>query len=150
MCFTPLKLRFLTLFSLIKQRLARKEKTVVFFSCIEEVKFFYKVFVDAHALDLVKDEDDLDRILALHGDMPQERRKKVYTKFKEASDCVLLSTDVTERGLHFKEVSWIIQYNPAPTIRGYSTFKSVSQKLITWENKCWFEFEFNHMLYPCV
>jgi len=117
-CFVPLKLKFLTLFALLKKRLQAQDKTVVFFSCIEEIKFFYKVLVDAN-LELTDNEDDLDQILALHGDMPQERRKAVYTKFKEAKNCILLSTDVTERGLHFNDVSWIIQYDPAPTIRGY-------------------------------
>ena len=87
-CFVPLKLKFLTLFALIKKRLQSSDKTVVFFSCIEEIKFFYKVLVDA-SLELTDDEDDLERILALHGDMPQERRKSVYTTFKESKTCIL-------------------------------------------------------------
>ena len=77
-CFVPLKLKFLTLFSLVKKRLQARDKTVIFFSCIEEIKFFYKVLVDAHSLELTDKEEDLDNIMALHGDMPQERRKSVY------------------------------------------------------------------------
>ena len=60
----------------------------------------------------------LNRILSIfYGDMDQESRKKVYNTFKDSDDCILLSTDVTERGLHFKNVTYIIQYNPAPTIQ---------------------------------
>ena len=58
-CFSPLKLRFVTLLSLLMIRLQKGEKTVVFFSCIEEVRHFGGVFA-------VLLKNYKDKILSLH------------------------------------------------------------------------------------
>lgn len=119
-CFCPLKTKFIVLRTLIQQRLNNDEKTVIFFSTIEEVVFFSNVFINCKEVLDYDLKARSDKILALHGDMDQNVRNSVYNKFKLADkNYILFSTDVTERGLHFNNLKWIIQYNPAPTIRGY-------------------------------
>ena len=119
-CFCPLKTKFIVLFTLVKTRLLQNEKTVVYFSTIEEVMFFYHIFKESGSIFSGEDKNLTQKILMLHGNMDQNDRNEIYHKFKSADvHYVLFSTDVTERGLHFNNVSYIIQYNPAPSIRGY-------------------------------
>ncbi|KAJ1440154.1 P-loop containing nucleoside triphosphate hydrolase protein [Ochromonadaceae sp. CCMP2298] len=47
----------------------------------------------------------------LHGSVPQQVRKTVYTQFCAASKGVLLCTDVAARGLDLPNVDWILQYD---------------------------------------
>ena len=61
-------------------------------------------------------------ICKLHGEMEHEKRKKNFFAFdKSGSDkgAVLVCTDVASRGLDFKEVKWIIQYDLSSNIKEY-------------------------------
>ncbi|MBU0531994.1 DEAD/DEAH box helicase [Candidatus Micrarchaeota archaeon] len=49
----------------------------------------------------------------LQGDMPQARRIKVLTQFKENGLSVLIATNVASRGLHIDNVGLIINYDRA-------------------------------------
>ncbi|MGH9364582.1 MAG: DEAD/DEAH box helicase [Thermoanaerobaculia bacterium] len=48
---------------------------------------------------------------ALAGDVPQDRRLKILTDFKEGRLAVLVATDVASRGLHIEGVSHVINYD---------------------------------------
>ena len=48
---------------------------------------------------------------ALAGNVPQDRRLKILTDFKEGSLAVLVATDVASRGLHIEGVSHVINYD---------------------------------------
>ena len=48
---------------------------------------------------------------ALAGNIPQERRLKILTDFKEGKLAVLVATDVASRGLHIEGVSHVINYD---------------------------------------
>jgi ATP-dependent RNA helicase RhlB len=48
---------------------------------------------------------------ALAGNVPQERRLKILTDFKEGRLAVLVATDVASRGLHIEGVSHVINYD---------------------------------------
>ena len=50
-------------------------------------------------------------IYKLHGDMDHNERKKNFFGFDKADRSVLICTDVASRGLDFKHVEWIIQYD---------------------------------------
>lgn len=47
----------------------------------------------------------------LHGNMEQEDRKTAFQSFKTEKSALLLSTDVSARGLDFPKVRCIIQYD---------------------------------------
>jgi superfamily II DNA/RNA helicase len=51
-------------------------------------------------------------IYRLHGSVPQAMRAKTIKEFTEASDGVLICTDVAARGLDLPRVDWIVQYDP--------------------------------------
>src|ERR1700730_15477731 len=48
---------------------------------------------------------------ALAGNVPQDRRLKILTDFKEGKLAVLVATDVASRGLHIEGVSHVINYD---------------------------------------
>jgi ATP-dependent RNA helicase RhlB len=48
---------------------------------------------------------------ALAGNVPQDRRLKILTDFKESRLAVLVATDVASRGLHIEGVSHVINYD---------------------------------------
>jgi ATP-dependent RNA helicase RhlB len=48
---------------------------------------------------------------ALAGNIPQDRRMKILTDFKEGRLAVLVATDVASRGLHIEGVSHVINYD---------------------------------------
>lgn len=53
---------------------------------------------------------------SIHGDIDQNERRKVLTKFSNQSLSVLVATDVAARGLDIKELSAVINYDlPADT-----------------------------------
>jgi ATP-dependent RNA helicase DDX31/DBP7 len=51
--------------------------------------------------------------------MDHADRKVNYSGFAKASNCVLICTDVASRGLDFKGVSWIVQYDLSSEIKEY-------------------------------
>ena len=62
-------------------------------------------------------------ICKLHGDMEHEQRKKNYFTFDKACEkdegAVLICTDVASRGLDFKHVGWVVQYDLSSQIKEY-------------------------------
>lgn len=47
----------------------------------------------------------------LSGDVPQNKRERLLTQFKEGKIAVLVATDVAARGLHIPEVSHVFNYD---------------------------------------
>lgn len=62
-------------------------------------------------------------IYKLHGEMEHEQRKQNYFKFDKPPEAgqgsVLICTDVASRGLDFKHVSWIVQYDLTSQVKEY-------------------------------
>lgn len=50
-------------------------------------------------------------VVALHGDKDQDRREEIITQFNKEEFQVLISTDVAARGLDFKDVKLVINYD---------------------------------------
>lgn len=48
---------------------------------------------------------------ALHGDIPQARRMKTITQFKQGEFHILVATDVAARGIHIDNLSLVINYD---------------------------------------
>lgn len=90
---------------------------MVFFSTCDAVDFHYSLLnefkwtpysqADAeHKQPFLKCKP-----LRLHGNMKQEDRRTTFGTFKNDKQALLLSTDVSARGLDFPKVKCIIQYD---------------------------------------
>lgn len=99
--------RFLLLYSFLKRN-ANKKKIVVFASSCNSVKFYGELlnYIDLPVLDL-------------HGKQKQEKRTKTFFEFRNASNGILICTDVAARGLDIPDVDWIIQFDPPDDPRDY-------------------------------
>ncbi|KAF7255144.1 hypothetical protein EG68_08487 [Paragonimus skrjabini miyazakii] len=80
-----------------------KKKIIVFFSTQKQVRYVYELFQQLRPYF---------RVLQLRGNMHQPRRFQVYDRFSATpTGCVLLATNVAERGLDFPAVHWVVQYD---------------------------------------
>ena len=64
----------------------------------------------------------MERVYKLHGDLEHGYRKINYfgfDKIKTGEGGVLICTDVASRGLDFKNVDWILQYDLSSNIKEY-------------------------------
>jgi ATP-dependent RNA helicase DDX18/HAS1 len=95
----PQRLRFLLLYHFIKRHL--KEKVIVFFSSRNAVSFHAELlnYIDVPCV-------------AFHGKQKQHQRSATYMQFCNAPSGVLLTTDVSSRGLDIPKVDWIVQFDP--------------------------------------
>uniref|UniRef100_A0A7S4SFD2 RNA helicase n=1 Tax=Alexandrium monilatum TaxID=311494 RepID=A0A7S4SFD2_9DINO len=60
-----------------------------------------------------------EKVIALQGDMSQEKRTKAIADFKETKSTPLIATDVASRGLDVKDVELVINYTFPLTIEDY-------------------------------
>merc|ERR1719230_474014 len=58
-------------------------------------------------------------IVCLHGDMEQRERDHALWAFKNGKAKVLVATDVAQRGLDIKNVSMVVNYDPASNLEEY-------------------------------
>ncbi|TGZ71769.1 hypothetical protein CRM22_002470 [Opisthorchis felineus] len=80
-----------------------KKKIIVFFSTQKQVRYVYELFQQLRPYF---------RVMQLRGNMSQHRRFQVYDRFAATpTGCVLLATNVAERGLDFPTVHWVVQYD---------------------------------------
>lgn len=98
--------RFLLLFSFLKRNV--KKKIIVFLSSCNCVKYFGELlnYIDLPVLDL-------------HGKQKQQKRTNTFFEFCNATQGILICTDVAARGLDIPAVDWIIQFDPPDDPRDY-------------------------------
>ncbi|KAI0465173.1 ATP-dependent RNA helicase [Komagataella kurtzmanii] len=98
--------RFLLLFSFLKRN--QKKKIIVFLSSCNSVKYYSELlnYIDLPVLDL-------------HGKQKQQKRTNTFFEFCNATQGVLICTDVAARGLDIPSVDWIIQFDPPDDPRDY-------------------------------
>lgn len=103
---TPSNLRFLLLFTFLKRN--KSKKIIVFLSSCNSVKFYAELlnYIDLPVLDL-------------HGKQKQQKRTNTFFEFCNATEGVLVCTDVAARGLDIPQVDWIIQFDPPDDPREY-------------------------------
>ena len=56
---------------------------------------------------------------AITGDLPQWKRMKILSRFKEGSLQTLIATDVASRGLHIEDVTHVINYDLPQDVEDY-------------------------------
>jgi ATP-dependent RNA helicase DDX31/DBP7 len=123
------KLRLSALVAFLAARVEKKERVVVFMSTCDGVDYHYKLFQEMNSIlsGGDKDTEDADsestqRLFGkecsfhrLHGNIPHRERYNIITTFSEINKSqasVLITTDVTARGLNLPAVDWIVQYDP--------------------------------------
>ncbi|KAL8223298.1 hypothetical protein R6Q57_020697 [Mikania cordata] len=115
----PCGSRLVVLLSVLKNLFTREasQKIVVFFSTCDAVDFHYALISQFHGLSNFHPDTETRElfikcnILMLHGNMKHEDRVKTFNTFKTVKSSLLLSTDVSARGLDFPKVRCIIQYD---------------------------------------
>ncbi|XP_061354977.1 DEAD-box ATP-dependent RNA helicase 17 isoform X1 [Gastrolobium bilobum] len=115
----PCGSRLPVLLSILKHLFEREtsQKVVVFFSTCDAVDFHYSVLSEFHFSSYPQTEKGMRQIFLgcktfrLHGNMEQEDRRTSFQAFKTEKSALLLSTDVSARGLDFPKVRCIIQYD---------------------------------------
>lgn len=58
-------------------------------------------------------------VYKLHGDMDHAERKKNFFGFDKTDHAILICTDVASRGLDFKKVEWVVQYDLSSNVKDY-------------------------------
>ncbi|KAH8585044.1 Spb4p [Cryptosporidium sp. chipmunk genotype I] len=120
-----LKIEFLIRFLLnIKQELesGKQIKCIIFFLTCNSVEFYFKYLsklFHIHSKEGQKKsprndyfiDSSLGRLCKLHGQMYQKSREKSYEIFKNCESGVLISTDLTARGIDIPDIEWIIQFD---------------------------------------
>ncbi|KAH6856877.1 P-loop containing nucleoside triphosphate hydrolase protein [Chaetomium sp. MPI-CAGE-AT-0009] len=139
----PAKLRLVTLIALLKSTFARRGsvmKAIIFISCADSVDFHYELLKDTKALELPTPDSSptkpdrnphIDTTVApaayitspanpkvmlhkLHGSLAQPVRSATLNAFSTCKDpAVLITTDISSRGLDVPAVDLVIEYDPA-------------------------------------
>jgi ATP-dependent RNA helicase DDX10/DBP4 len=96
------------LFSFLRSH--KKQKIIIFFSTKKQVKFLSEIF-KIICPDFI--------VFCAYGSMNQDKRITNFLKFNQFTKGFLFSTDLTARGLDFKSIDWIIQFDCPQTIESY-------------------------------
>ncbi|KAJ7979208.1 RNA helicase [Quillaja saponaria] len=115
----PCGSRLAVLLSILKNLFEREvsQKTVVFFSTCDSVDFHYSLLSEFQFSSFPQPEAESGqmflrcKIFRLHGNMEQADRRTTFQAFKTEKSALLLSSDVSARGLDFPKVKCIIQYD---------------------------------------
>ncbi|CAI9100779.1 OLC1v1037948C4 [Oldenlandia corymbosa var. corymbosa] len=111
--------RLVVLLSILKDLFEREasQKIVVFFSTCDAVDFHYSLMTDFKwSLTSQSEEESKQKFLRCkvyrsHGKMENEDRRATFEAFKAEKCGLLVTTDVTARGLDLPKVRCIIQYD---------------------------------------
>ncbi|KAH9609995.1 hypothetical protein KSS87_001704 [Heliosperma pusillum] len=115
----PCGSRLVVLLSILKNLFEREttQKVVLFFSTCDAVDFHYTLLKEFKWPPSSGSETESKRLflncnaLRLHGNMENEERRTTCHAFKTEKSALLLSTDISARGLDFPKVKCIIQYD---------------------------------------
>ncbi|KAK7281341.1 hypothetical protein RIF29_09232 [Crotalaria pallida] len=115
----PCGSRLPVLLSILKHLFDKEpsQKVVLFFSTCDAVDFHYSLFSEFQFSSYPQTEGVTKQMFLecktfrLHGNMEQEDRRTAFQTFKTEKSALLLSTDVSARGLDFPKVRCIIQYD---------------------------------------
>lgn len=104
-----------TLLELAERESSNEEqpfKAIVFFNNTCTVKVMNDVFYN---LRRNYRELNLPHITSIHSDLQQRTRTRIADDFRKARSAILISTDVTARGMDFPGVSHVIQFGVPPS-----------------------------------
>mmetsp|Transcript_8314 Transcript_8314/g.15672 ORF Transcript_8314/g.15672 Transcript_8314/m.15672 type:complete len:764 (-) Transcript_8314:640-2931(-) len=119
------KLRLSALIAFLTARIKENERVIIFMATCDGVDYHYKLFQEmACIMPNNTDVDDTTRgglfgnactFYHLHGNIPHRERHDIITNFSKVDPgkgSILITTDVSARGLNLPAVDWIVQYDP--------------------------------------
>ncbi|KAK5658335.1 hypothetical protein OQA88_2311 [Cercophora sp. LCS_1] len=133
----PAKLRLVTLVALLKSAFSRRgavKKVIIFISCADSVDFHFELLKSTAIPEEVPDAKPNPHIAAtvapmayvtspattnvmlhkLHGSLTQPVRTATLKAFADSTDpAVLITTDISSRGLDVPAVDIVVEYDPA-------------------------------------
>lgn len=125
--------KFKLLYLLIFLNMHQNSKIIVFMSTCDCVNYLAELLTKLNWLNLLKSRSDQEQnssesitlftnnIYCLHGKMKHSERKVMFGQFdKLEGGGVLISTDVASRGLDFKDVKWVVQFDICPSLKEYA------------------------------
>ncbi|CAI2360107.1 unnamed protein product [Moneuplotes crassus] len=95
------------LLEFIKQK-EEKQKYMIFFATCASVEYYSYILYHLFKKFSIPGR----KILKLHRKIKQTQRSKVYQTFLKMDNGILLTTDVSARGLDIPDIDWIIQFDP--------------------------------------
>ncbi|KAK9705632.1 hypothetical protein RND81_07G072100 [Saponaria officinalis] len=115
----PCGARLAVLLSVLKNLFEREttQKVVLFFSTCDAVDFHYTLLKEFKWPPSSGSDTGSKRLFLtcntfrLHGNMENEERRTTFHAFQTEKSALLLSTDISARGLDFPKVKCIIQYD---------------------------------------
>ncbi|KIN08646.1 hypothetical protein OIDMADRAFT_109483 [Oidiodendron maius Zn] len=96
-------------------------KAIVYFNSTANVELAARIFEELRAESGAFGRHPLHptEIIEMHSRLTQERRTRASDRFRRAKSAILFSTDVTARGMHFPNVSHVIQMGTPPNQEQY-------------------------------
>lgn len=103
--------QLLSIISTIRQTQAKRNPglTIVFIATIKTLESVLKVLV----------KSDIPGVDKYHGHLFQWEREKALTNFRSGKSTILLATDIAARGIHFKNLEYVINYDFPDTMEQY-------------------------------
>ncbi|KAK6589043.1 Spb4p [Cryptosporidium xiaoi] len=116
------KIEFLVRF--LKNNISQNSNTkcIIFFLTCNSVEFYFKFLSNLFHLHTSDNIDiksnngyvfdtSIGKLCKLHGQMYQRSREKSYEIFRDCDKGILISTDLTARGIDIPDIEWIIQFD---------------------------------------
>lgn len=101
---------------------SRPFKAIVYFKATAQVELAYRIFDNLRADGtgmFGKHPLYPADVSCIHGKLTQEQRTRISQRFRTAKSAVLMSTDVTARGMDFPKVTHVIQVGSIPNREQY-------------------------------
>lgn len=125
--------KFKLLYLLSFLNLHQNSKLIVFMSTCDCVNYLSELLRNINWINLLRNRSDADedkpdstakifdgKIFCLHGKMKHTERKIAFSQFDKLTEGILISTDVASRGLDFKNVDWVVQFDVHPSLKEYA------------------------------
>jgi superfamily II DNA/RNA helicase len=100
--FKNIKDKFTALLNIIESKMGSTTKIMIFFATCNVVDYYSIVLKSFLTFPLFK----------LHSKISQKKRKKEYKEFLKCENGILLTTDLSSRGIDVPNIDMIIQFDP--------------------------------------
>lgn len=90
----------------------KDQKAMIFFGTCASVEFHSLILADILPQDTLDDISSPKTIYKLHRKIAQKKRTKIYDDFLNGPTSILLTTDISARGLDVPDIAWIVQFDP--------------------------------------
>lgn len=100
-----------TLINLLYHSIQKGKKVMVFFATCNSVEY-YTIIIGKMFKALYKDKIKEENLFKLHSKISNKKRKKEYLNFLNSKSGVLLTTDLSSRGIDVPDLDIVVQVDP--------------------------------------